>query len=327
MQDRVPTKPNRALIRPEDGGSAFYATITRADEPTQPGDPLNKATLLKDETAALFGLDPTATPDNVFRWLGEWGQANWKLLAEYNTAGAFTFIVPDDVDELGVFILGGGSSGGAATLYKDGSGYNPVSAVSGGASGGLKQVVLKKANGDFDENEVISGVVGAGGIGGTATKNSSVSSVSGGTSVFKGIFSEDGQSPDVAQLGIDLPAPYGFTPYFSAIADYVRIYTPLRENPLSYGGRNIFDENDTHIYCGAGGCAVGTRDSNTGAFNTQLQAVIARTQGSAGAGAAANGGNATAPGDGGGAAVSPNGPSVGGNGSDGLVLVYGRKVV
>lgn len=67
MQDRVPTKPNRALIRPEDGGSAFYATITRADEPTQVGDPLNKATFLKDETAALFGLDETAVPDDLFR--------------------------------------------------------------------------------------------------------------------------------------------------------------------------------------------------------------------------------------------------------------------
>lgn len=67
MQDRTPTKPNRVLIRPEDGSPAFYATMTRADEPTQPGDPLNKTTFLKDATAALFGLDETAVPDDVFQ--------------------------------------------------------------------------------------------------------------------------------------------------------------------------------------------------------------------------------------------------------------------
>ena len=66
MQDRVPTKPNRILIKPEDGSPSFYATMTRADEPTQVGDPLNKNTFLKDETAALFGFGKTAVPDDVF---------------------------------------------------------------------------------------------------------------------------------------------------------------------------------------------------------------------------------------------------------------------
>lgn len=39
--------------------------MVRADEPTQNGDPLSKATFLKDSTAALFGLDNTALPDDV----------------------------------------------------------------------------------------------------------------------------------------------------------------------------------------------------------------------------------------------------------------------
>lgn len=62
MRDRQSTKPGRALITPEDGSPAFYATITRADEPTDPGTPYNKATQLTDETAAAIGLkqpDPT----------------------------------------------------------------------------------------------------------------------------------------------------------------------------------------------------------------------------------------------------------------------------
>ena len=66
MQDRVPVNPGRVLITPENGGAAYYATMTRADNPTQEGTPLNKNTLLKDTTAALFGLDASAVPDDVF---------------------------------------------------------------------------------------------------------------------------------------------------------------------------------------------------------------------------------------------------------------------
>lgn len=51
MLDRVPTKPGRMLITPENGGAPYYATVTRADEPVQEGTPLNKNTLLSDATA------------------------------------------------------------------------------------------------------------------------------------------------------------------------------------------------------------------------------------------------------------------------------------
>lgn len=57
MQDRVPVNPGRVLVSPEDGSAAYYATLTRADNPTQEGTPLNKATFLSDETAELLGLD------------------------------------------------------------------------------------------------------------------------------------------------------------------------------------------------------------------------------------------------------------------------------
>ena len=64
MQDRISVNPGRVLITPENG-SAYYATMTRADNPTQDGTPLNKASLLKDATAALFGLGADAVPDDV----------------------------------------------------------------------------------------------------------------------------------------------------------------------------------------------------------------------------------------------------------------------
>lgn len=70
MQDRVPVNPGRVLITPENGSAAYYATMTRADNPTQEGTPLNKSNLLKDTTAALFGLGVNAVPDDVFNALG-----------------------------------------------------------------------------------------------------------------------------------------------------------------------------------------------------------------------------------------------------------------
>ena len=77
MLDRVPTKPGRVLISPEDGKAAFYATMARADDPTQEGNPLNKATLLSDATAAMFGFGQEAVPDNVLGFLGKYAQHMW----------------------------------------------------------------------------------------------------------------------------------------------------------------------------------------------------------------------------------------------------------
>lgn len=42
VKDRVPSKPNRILITPENGSEPFYATWERADEPIEEGTPINK---------------------------------------------------------------------------------------------------------------------------------------------------------------------------------------------------------------------------------------------------------------------------------------------
>ena len=52
-RNRVPTRPGRVLITPE-SGTAFYGTITRADEPTDAGCPIDKVTL--DEFLAASGV-------------------------------------------------------------------------------------------------------------------------------------------------------------------------------------------------------------------------------------------------------------------------------
>ena len=64
MQDRVPLYPGRVMLTPVAGQANTY-DLVRADQPTQEGTPLNKATLLKDTTAAKFGKDTGAVPDEV----------------------------------------------------------------------------------------------------------------------------------------------------------------------------------------------------------------------------------------------------------------------
>ena len=64
MQDRVPLYPGRVTLTPVSGQANTF-DLVRADQPTQEGTPLNKASLLKDATAALFGLGTDAVPDDV----------------------------------------------------------------------------------------------------------------------------------------------------------------------------------------------------------------------------------------------------------------------
>lgn len=71
MTDRQPLFPGRVRLEPVEGQENTYDMIM-ADAPTDDGTPLNKATLLSDETAALYGLEPeTAVPDDVLELLGD----------------------------------------------------------------------------------------------------------------------------------------------------------------------------------------------------------------------------------------------------------------
>lgn len=63
MKDRIPQYPGRVKLVPVAGIADTY-DMTRADDPIEPGTPLNKATLLTDETANLIWPDATSLPDN-----------------------------------------------------------------------------------------------------------------------------------------------------------------------------------------------------------------------------------------------------------------------
>lgn len=82
MYDRQPTpgQEGRVQIIKEDG-SSFYARIVMADNPLNAGTPLNKSTLLKDQTAALLGLTAAAVPDDAFAFVGKYNQHWWRRQA------------------------------------------------------------------------------------------------------------------------------------------------------------------------------------------------------------------------------------------------------
>lgn len=65
MKDRIPTKPGRVQIAPEDGGAPYYAVVTMADEPTEEGTPPIKENLLDNATAAIINTIMGGTPDTV----------------------------------------------------------------------------------------------------------------------------------------------------------------------------------------------------------------------------------------------------------------------
>lgn len=77
MQDRIPLYPGRVKMTPV-AGQANTFDMVRADDPTQAGTPLNKETLLKDATAALYGLGANAVPDDVLTELGKYKQYWWR---------------------------------------------------------------------------------------------------------------------------------------------------------------------------------------------------------------------------------------------------------
>lgn len=69
MQNRIPTYPGRVTLTPVTGQTNTY-DLVRADEPTEAGTPLNKATLLSDDAVtALTGAGLTLdedTPSGAF---------------------------------------------------------------------------------------------------------------------------------------------------------------------------------------------------------------------------------------------------------------------
>ena len=63
FKDRVPQKPGRVKITPEKG-TAFYATLERADEPIEVGTPLNAGNF-NEMVAMIQSVDLTSSVEEV----------------------------------------------------------------------------------------------------------------------------------------------------------------------------------------------------------------------------------------------------------------------
>lgn len=81
MQDRIPLHPGRVTLTPVAGQANTY-DMFRADQPAQAGTPINKASLLKDATAAMFGLGANALPDDVLAYLGQFAEHWWRAYSD-----------------------------------------------------------------------------------------------------------------------------------------------------------------------------------------------------------------------------------------------------
>lgn len=71
MKDRIPTQPGRVKIT-HSNGTTEYVTWERADEPTQEGTPINKASLFTDATGNRYGLTDATPAQGFAQLVKEW---------------------------------------------------------------------------------------------------------------------------------------------------------------------------------------------------------------------------------------------------------------
>lgn len=109
MQDRIATHPNRWILTPVTGETNTY-DFTRADEPTQVGTPLNKATFLPDAVASAV---ETATGVSGITLPGEALDA---LATAFSNLGAGTIGHIETGSYTGTGTAGSGGTGTATSL-------------------------------------------------------------------------------------------------------------------------------------------------------------------------------------------------------------------
>lgn len=197
MQDRVPLYPGRVKLTPVSGQENTY-DMTRADQPTQEGTPINKATLLKDATAAMFGLGNDAVPDDVLNRLAFKNARHFRY-TEFLASTNWT--APNNIVENKIHVLccgggGGGCWGGGGGGYiSEGdvkitpSEVYPIVIGAGGKGavpGSTQTDATTKPNGDNGGQTSAFGVIANGGGGAKFYTGGDGGSGGGGGSAGKG---------------------------------------------------------------------------------------------------------------------------------------------
>ena len=169
MKDRVPLYPGRVKLTPVAGQANTY-DMSRADSPQQEGTPLNKASLLSDETVTLLGLGDDAVPNDALAALYKLRFGNIRNLIIERIAESKTWTAPANIlnNSVLAIIVGGGGGGSGCSTYNYNVGTSGESA--GGGSGGIKikNVTVSPGTG-------YPAVIGAGGTGGASGENTGTS--------------------------------------------------------------------------------------------------------------------------------------------------------
>lgn len=334
MQDRVSLYPGRVKLIPVSGNENTYDMV-RSDEPTQEGDPLSKATFLKDATSALYGLGTDAVPDDVLSVIPSIINNSWNKIQSYETAGTYTFIVPDLFGgksyKLGYMVIGGGGGGSAISL--EGSTYG---GATGGCSGFSTYGIIRVTPGESK-----TAVVGTGGSGKTTSGGKSFGT-NGGSSSFDGNIANGGSAGNIRYISSSSSNDYVFPGVGGQKSHAVSGYTVLNDDIEPFGGTVIFNVantgNNNYIFdsscsdilscfnpfemkriLSAGGSAAGVSASS---YHGD------RSDGGRGAGdgaassRSATATSATVTGCGGGSAVAGYGTAISGSGAAGAVYLY-----
>lgn len=155
MKDRIPTYPGRVKLIPVAGQPNVYDMV-RADAPSEAGTPINKATLLSDQTVAkIWGDNPPANPTvslalfeiagkklyqhnimigknngfipNIGLSVVTASQTQWSYDELYDYLSQFTKLVPCPISGCGV--MDGDKIEVACSAYAEGDGNNAVIAL------------------------------------------------------------------------------------------------------------------------------------------------------------------------------------------------------
>lgn len=302
---------------------------------------LNKGTLLDDTTASKY---PTGT-DTVNKALGAVPNITYREIARYDTAGSYTWVPP----YAGTFVLlvvGAGGGGAADVGYS--SNYNRAT---GGGSGYPKCFSCHLSEGTTDYNQTtVNIVVGAKGIGGKAKySGSTTDATAGGSSsvtikissiTLGSVTAEGGGAGELLNTQDDFQSSFNNG---AQVGGYPDAY---------YGPDGLHGGSDVNGYwfgipwiCinpvtggwmlgGGAGVTTATSSSSSSSIGTPgLNPLTGKGGGTAARAenASVTAGNATEFGCGGGAAAvddrNENLTATGGNGADGIVIIYGIEDV
>lgn len=164
MKDRIVEHPNRYSLEPVDAAEGVVDLIPFPGYVTEPGTPLNKGTLLSDETAAALGLAGDPTVDEALNAIGgalalgvqiatgsyvgtgTFGESNPNVLT-FDFEPYAVFVFSDNYQVAETFQETAWSSGGWRSVFS----FSLISFFRGGSSVEVAAMRPKDLNGNLGQ--------------------------------------------------------------------------------------------------------------------------------------------------------------------------------